>query len=58
MGSNLVTVTQSIAGPNMKTFNVLFKKIQINVNRTHLQCSGFIEILDIIITGPTELKIY
>ena len=35
-----------------------FQKIQNNVNRIHLQCSGFIEILDMIIRDPTELKTY
>ena len=40
----------------MKTFYVLFQKIQNNVNRIHLQCTGFIEILDMIISGQTELK--
>ena len=34
------------------------QKIQKNANRIHLQCSGFIEILDMIISGPTELKTY
>ena len=34
------------------------QKIQNNVNRIYLQCCGFIEILDMIITGPTELKTY
>ena len=35
-----------------------FQKIQKNVKRIHLQCDGFIEILNMIITDPTERKIY
>ena len=49
--------SQSIIDPNMKTFSS-FQKIQNNVNRIHLQCKGFIDILDIIKTDPTELKTY
>ena len=42
---------------NMKIF-CYFQKIQTNVNRINLQCSSFAEILDMIISGPTELKTY
>ena len=41
-----------------ENFLYSYQKIQNNVNRIHLQCSGFIEILHMIITGSTELKSY
>ena len=40
-----------------ENFLCSFQKIQNNVSRIHLQCSGFSEILGMIITGPTELKV-
>ena len=39
-----------------ENFLCSFQKIQNNVNRIHLQCCGFTEIPDMIITGPTELN--
>ena len=46
---------KNIIDSNMKTFYVLFKKTQNIVNRIRLQWSGFIETLDMIITGPTNV---
>ena len=41
-----------------ENFICSLQKIQKNVKRIHLQCGGFIEILNMNITDPTERKIY
>ena len=37
-------------------FKIYFQKLQNNVNRIHLECSGLIEILDMIVLVQQSLK--
>ena len=37
-------------------FKICFQKLQNNVNRIHLECSGLIEILDMIVLVQQSLK--
>ena len=37
-------------------FKMCFQKLQNNVNRIHLECSGLIEILDMIVLVQQSLK--